>query len=128
MPTLDPEPKSKPKPKSNPKPKSKPKHRVVLGRDVKILIASNLDASCAVWDAEHENTTLDGDIGHVATDYPYDRARFLKAGEVYEIGILTPHESLPVQQGFNRQFLRIVSSGVRGREDYFTRNPLVSFG
>ena len=100
-------------------------HRVTLDRDVRIILANNLDGSCAVWDSEHEDTSLDGDIGHVAADYPYDQARFLKAGEVYEIGILTPHESLPVRCDFNRQFLRIVSSGVHGREEYFTRNPLV---
>lgn len=108
-----------------PKPKPKPKHRVTLDRDVRILIANNLDDSCAVWDAEHEKTSSDGDIGYAATDYPYDRATFLKAGDVYEIGILTPHESLPVRLDFNRQFLRIVSSGVHGREPYFTQNPLM---
>lgn len=98
---------------------------VTLDRHVRVLIASNLDDSCAVWDAEHERTSLDGDIGHEAAKYPYSTARFLKAGELVEIGILTPHESLPVAKDFNRQFLRIVSSGVHGREPYFTENPLV---
>lgn len=101
--------------------------KVTLDRGVKILIASNLDNSCAVWNAEHENTSLDGDIGHVADKYPYNEATFLKAGEVKEIGILTPHESIPVKNNFDRQFLRIVSSGVHGREAYFTVNPLVPF-
>lgn len=105
----------------------RPPHKVTLNRDVTLLLANNLDDSCAVWNAEHENTSLDGDIGHVADEYPYNRAIFLKAGEVHEIGILTPHESLPVHQDFNRQFLRIVSSGVQGREGYFTRNPLVEY-
>ena len=108
-----------------PSPEPKPRHRVTLDRDVRILLANNLDDSCAVWEAEHEDTSLDGDIGHAAASYPYDRAIFMKAGEVHKIGILTPHESMPVQQDFNRQFLRIVSSGVHGREEYFTRNPLV---
>lgn len=102
-------------------------HRVTLERGVRVLIASNLDHSCAVWDAEHEDTSSDGDIGHEAEKYPYSEARFLKAGELAEIGILTPHESLPVAKDFNRQFLRIVSSGVHGRESYFTENPLVPF-
>jgi hypothetical protein len=31
-----------------------------------------------------------------------------------------------VQTTFQRQFLRIVSSGVHGREPYFTVNPLLS--
>jgi hypothetical protein len=100
---------------------------VTLDRHVRILIASNLDDSCAVWNAEHERTSLDGDIGHEAAKYPYSEATFLKAGEIREIGILTPHESLPVARDFNRQFLRIVSSGVHGRETYFTENPLVPF-
>lgn len=99
--------------------------KVTLDRNVRVLIASNLDDSCAVWNAEHERTSLDGDIGHEAEKYPYSDAVFLKAGEVREIGILTPHESLPVARDFNRQFLRIVSSGVHGRESYFTENPLV---
>jgi len=102
-------------------------HRVTLDRDVRILLANNLDESCAVWDEEHEDTSLDGDIGYAAVEYPYQDATLLKAGEVCEIGILTPHESLPVSQDFNRQFLRIVSSGVHGREEYFTRNPLIPF-
>ncbi len=122
-----PQPHPQPDPKPGPKPKQKPQHRVTLDRGVRILLANNLDNSCAVWDAEHEDTSLDGDIGHAAADYPYRDAIFLKAGEVHEIGILTPHESLPMQRDFNRQFLRIVSSGVNGREEYFTRNPLVSF-
>ncbi len=99
--------------------------RVILDRDVKILLANNLDDSCAVWDAEHENTSTDGDIGYAADDYPYSTAVLLKAGELHEIGIFTPHESLPVEQDFNRQFLRILSAGVYGREEYFTQNPLL---
>jgi len=100
---------------------------VKLDRSVKILLANNLHNSCAIWNEECENTSLDGDIGHIANDYPYDKAIFLKADEVCEIGILTPHESIPVQQDFNRQFLRIISSGVYGREEHFTRNPILSF-
>lgn len=100
--------------------------RVILDRDVRILLANNLDRSCAVWNSEHEDTSLDGDIGHVAADYPYENAMFMGSSEVYDIGILTPHESMPVKHDFKRQFLRIVSSGVHGREDYFTKNPLMN--
>ena len=102
-------------------------HQVTLERDVKILLANNLDDSCALWGTEHEDTSLDGDIGHLADQYPYSSAMFMKAGKVHEIGILTPHESLPIPQDFNRQFLRILSSGVHGREKYFTENPLTPF-
>ena len=100
-------------------------HNVTLDRDVQILLANNLDDSCAIWDAEHEDTSLDGDIGHAADRYPYDDAVMMKAGDVWRIGILTPHESLPVQRIVPRQFLRIVSSCVYGREPYFTLNPLM---
>lgn len=101
------------------------RHNVTLDADVSILLVNNLDDSCAVWDAEHENTSLDGDIGHMGDLYPYEAGTFLKAGEVYQIGILTPHESLPVRADYRRQFLRIVSSGVHGREPYFTENPIL---
>ncbi len=101
------------------------KPNVKLDADVNILLASNLDDSCAVWDATHQDTSRDGDIGFAAHLYPYSTAVFLKAGDVHEIGILTPHESLPVKKTFNRQFLRIIGSGVHGREDNFTENPLV---
>ena len=99
------------------------KVNVRLERDVKILLANNLDNSCAIWDTEHEDTSEDGDIGYAAEQYPYEEATFLAAGQLEEIGILTPHESLPVKQDFKRQFLRIISSGVHGREEYFTKNP-----
>ncbi len=122
-----PRPSPQPSPSPRPTPRPNLSHRVTLDRDVKILLANNLDDSCALWDEEHEDTSSDGDIGHAAASYPYDSACFQKAGEVYEIGILTPHESLPVRQNFDRQFLRIISSGIHGREEYFTRNPLVAF-
>lgn len=93
-----------------------------------MLLASNADDSCAIWDIEHEDTSEDGDIGHMAHLYPYRDATVLRAGEVHEIGILTPHESLPVKRTIHRQFLRIISAGVRGREDYFTVNPYLTKG
>lgn len=99
---------------------------VTLDRNVRVLLANNIDESCALWNAEHENTSDDGDIGNFADQYPYEDAIMMKAGEVYEIGILHPHESLPVKDDFNRQFLRIISSGVYGREPYFTINPMMS--
>lgn len=102
------------------------KPNVTLDADVDILLANSLDDSCAVWDAVHEDTSADGDIGHVAELYPYRDAVMMKAGEVHRIGILTPHESLPVMTTIERQFLRIVSAGVHGREPYFTENPILS--
>jgi len=98
---------------------------VTLDRDVQILLANNLDDSCALWDAEHIDTSIDGDIGDHADLYPYEDAILMQAGAVYRIGILTPHESRAVQEDFNRQFLRIVGSGVYGREPHFTINPLL---
>lgn len=99
--------------------------RVTLDRDTAVLLANSEDDTCALWDAEHEDTTWDGDIGHLAHLYPYESATMMKRGEVYRIGILTPHESLPVRRDTLRQFIRIVSNGVHGREEYFTRNPLL---
>jgi hypothetical protein len=100
--------------------------RVTLDPDVEILLANNLDGSCAVWDAVHPDTSVDGDIGDKAHLYPLSEATLMRAADVHRIGILTPHESLPVDEDIDRQFLRIVGSGVHGREPYFTVNPLIS--
>jgi hypothetical protein len=102
------------------------KVNVTLDRDVQVLLANNLDGSCALWDAEHFDTSIDGDIGDQAHLYPYEDAILMQAGELHRIGILTPHESMPVQSSFDRQFLRIIGSGVHGREPEFTINPLVA--
>ncbi|NBW22308.1 MAG: hypothetical protein EBR82_81585 [Caulobacteraceae bacterium] len=101
------------------------RHAVTLDHGVRILLANSLGATCAIWDAEHYDTTEDGDIGHVSDLYPLSDAEIMEAGDVHEIGILTPHESLPVKRAGRRQFLRIVGRGVHGREPYFTRNPLL---
>jgi len=98
---------------------------VILERDTQIFLANNVDNSCALWEKDCENTSLDGDIGDKATEYPYEEAVYMQAGEVHRIGILTPHESMPIKNNVNRQFLRIISSGVHGREPYFTENPLL---
>lgn len=100
-------------------------HKVTLDKNVGILLSNNIDNSCAVWNSYHENTSLDGDIGDQAEKYSYKNAILMKAGEVHKIGIFTPHESLPVKRNMNRQFLRIISSGVHGRESYFTLNPVL---
>lgn len=99
---------------------------VILDRDVKVLVANSIDDSCAVWDAWHEDTSVDGDIGDCAELYPYNESIIMKAGDVHEIGILTPHESLPVKEDTKRQFIRIVGSGVHGQAPYFTSNPLMN--
>lgn len=101
-------------------------HNVELDRDARVLLANSIDKSCAIWNSEHENTSLDGDLGEFLSQYPLDNATLMAAGEVYKIGILTPHESLPIQANCKRQFLRIISSGVHGREPYFTQNPLMN--
>ena len=98
--------------------------RVTLDPDTRVLVASNVGGSCAVWDEAYRNTTSDGDIGHASDAFPYESARILAAGEVATFGVLTPHESLPVPHGTRRQFVRVVGNGVHGREDYFTMNPL----
>lgn len=98
---------------------------VTLERDTQILLANSIDDSAVWWNAEHVDTSVDGDIGDQAELYPYSDAIFMKAGEVHQIGILTPHESLRVKKDSRRQFLRIVGNGVHGREPYFTINPLI---
>ena len=98
---------------------------VTLDREARVLLANSIDDTCAIWNTIHEDTTNDGDIGHMAHLYPYENAILMKAGDIHNIGILTPHESLPIQQPTRRQFLRIVSNHVHGTAPYFTTNPLL---
>ena len=96
---------------------------VLLSGRVGVMVANNMDDTCAIWDTYHPNTSDDGDIGDKADQYPYSEAIMVKAGEVHNMGIFTPHESLPAPRDGVRQFIRIVSSGVSGTELYFTNNP-----
>lgn len=98
---------------------------VEIEESVRVLLANNISGTCALWNATQKDTSLDGDIGHLAHIYPYEDAVMMNAGQVWEIGVLTPHESLPVREDSQRQFLRIVSAGVHGREPYFTKNPIM---
>lgn len=50
----------------------------------------------------------------------------LKSGEVAKISIFTPHEVINQIQSGKRYFFRIVGKGVKGREYYFTINPLIN--
>lgn len=95
---------------------------VSLDADLRVLIANSIDDTCAVWD--RDSTTLAVD-GHV-TGEPDGGRHLLSAGEVADIGIFTPHECVHQERAATRQFVRIVGSGVRGREPYFTRNPKVN--
>lgn len=98
---------------------------VTLEEDTKVLLANSVDDSCAVWDRTVHNTSENGDLGHVAEEYPLEQATLMKKGDVHTIGILTPHESLPTVKEGIRQFLRIISNTIEGRESHFTLNPLL---
>jgi hypothetical protein len=77
-----------------------------------------------VWN-DVVDTTPDGDLSARAGEFPRETGRMMAAGELMEIGIWTPHEPIPQKVAGRRQFLRIVGSGVRGREPNFTRNEVL---
>jgi hypothetical protein len=94
---------------------------VQLARDTRVLICNSISDTCMTWDAEAE-LTPDGDLGHVAHLYPRSAGNMMAAGELREIGILTPHECIPQKTSGQRFFARLVGVGVTGREEYFTVN------
>lgn len=96
---------------------------VFIDRSLRAIIANSVDDTCMVWDAEVFDTTPDGDLSHIAGRFPRSEGRLLKAGELIEIGIFTPHECIKQQKASCRQFLRLVGNGVHGRAPYFTDNP-----
>lgn len=98
---------------------------VRLAHDTRVLIANSIPGTCMVWNKDVEDTTPDGDLSMRAGEFPREEGRMMDAGEVLEIGIFTPHEPIAQPATGPRQFFRIVGRGVQGREDYFTRNPLL---
>lgn len=102
------------------------KNKTLLDDDTKVLIANSISDTCRVWDAKETAYTNDGDLSEYIHKYPEETGTLLKAGEVAEISIFTPHECVSQKQPSNRQFFRIVGKGVVGREEYFTENPLLN--
>lgn len=94
---------------------------VLLDSDLQVMVGNSITGTCAVWDAEEQPTT-DGDLGRLADKYPRSEARILKAGEIVEFGIRTPHECIPQKESGIRQFVRIVGDGVHGRAPNWTVN------
>jgi len=101
------------------------KQSTLLDDDTMVLIANSISNTCRVWDAKEMSPTPDGDLSKYIDRYPEDTGMLLKAGELALISIFTPHEAITQPSASNRQFLRIVGSGVRGREPHFTKNPLM---
>jgi hypothetical protein len=98
----------------------------LLADTTRVLIANSIGGTCRVWDDVLEmSPTVDGDLSAYLDRYPEDTGRLMGAGEVANISIFTPHECVAQQRPGVRQFFRIVGTGVRGREEYFTINPLV---
>lgn len=101
------------------------KPNAVLADNTKVLIANSISDTCRVWDTKEMAHTKNGDLSEYIDKYPEHTGSLLKAGEVAKISIFTPHECVAQKQSGPRQFFRIVGSGVKGREPYFTVNPLI---
>jgi hypothetical protein len=101
------------------------KPNTVLDDDTEVLIANSVSDTCRVWDTKETAFTKDGDLSDYIDKYPEHTGTLLKAGEVARISIFTPHECVAQKHSGERQFFRIVGHGVKGREPYFTVNPLL---
>lgn len=100
-------------------------NRTLLDDSTQALIANSISDSCRFWDTFDMSETNDGDLSKYIEKYPEETGILLKSGEVANISIFTPHECVNQNVSGNRQFFRIIGKGVKGREDYFTVNPLV---
>ncbi len=103
------------------------KYNTVLEDTTMVLIANSISHTCRVWDTKEMSYTADGDLSAYIEKYPEHTGQLLKSGEVAKISIFTPHECIVQQQSSDRQFFRIVGKGVKGREPYFTINPLIKY-
>lgn len=102
------------------------RRHTLLDDSTEVLIANSISDTCRVWDNKELAYTKDGDLSEYIDKYPENTGILLKSGEVAKISIFTPHECINQLESSVRQFFRIVGKGVKGREDYFTINPLVS--
>jgi hypothetical protein len=102
------------------------KYETLLDDETMVLITNNISDTCRVWDVKETRYTKDGDLSDYIEKYPEETGILLKSGEVAKISIFTPHECINQTQSGKRQFFRIVGKGVRGREEYFTINPLIN--
>lgn len=94
---------------------------------VRAKIANSIDDTCMVWNNEVFDTTLDGDLSERADEFPRSAGKMMKAGEIFDIGIWTPHECIDqIESGF-RQFIRVVGNGVKNMGPNFTVNEKVAF-
>ena len=102
------------------------KESTLLDDDTMVLIANNISDTCRLWNTIERSYTRDGDLSEYIDRYPEDEGMLMKSGEVAKISIFTPHECISQNTSGHRQFFRIVGKGVKGREDYFTINPLIN--
>lgn len=98
----------------------------LLDDETKVLIANSISDTCRLWNKLEKASTKDGDLSDYIDRYPEETGTLLKAGELAKISIFTPHECVSQKQDSKRQFFRIIGKGVRGRESYFTINPLMN--
>lgn len=103
------------------------KYDTMLDDTTMVLIANSVSDTCRVWNTKEMSYTKDGDLSAYIDKYPENTGILLKSGEVAKISIFTPHECVNQKESSNRQFFRIVGKGVKGREEYFTVNPLVKY-
>lgn len=101
------------------------RYNTLLDDQTMVLIANSISDTCRVWNTKEMSYTKDGDLSAYIDKYPKETGMLLKSGEVAKISIFTPHECVSQKESSMRQFFRIVGKGVRGREKYFTVNPLV---
>lgn len=100
--------------------------KTLLDDETMVLIANNISDTCRFWNSKEMSYTKDGDLSAYLDKYPEETGILLKSGEVAKISIFTPHECISQKDPGVRQFFRIVGKGVKGREDYFTINPLLN--
>jgi len=100
-------------------------YKTLLDDDTEVLISNSIDNTCRIWGNKEFAYTKDGDLSHIIDKYPEHTGLLLKGGQLAKISIFTPHECVIQNTNSERQFLRIVGKGVKGREDHFTINPLM---
>lgn len=88
-----------------------------------LYMASNIEGSCAVWDARVKSPGPGGDCEHMRGSL--GERSLMGAGQLWWLHDRTPHEALPVNINVHRQWFRLVTSDVSiWYAKHSTVNPL----
>lgn len=95
------------------------------GKYTGIFMASNLENSCRIWNHYVNGTGNGGDCSHLRSTLTDYDAHMMEKNSLYWFHDRCPHEAIPQENSFYRQWFRLVAGPVDvWYSQHSTKNPL----